>query len=250
MKLNKNLLILILTFLLFSCAEYNVKKSSQEQNKQYFSSSGFVLIYDDIFYKDKTVNKKINNDEIVVMHSLLKRNTPIKIINPLNSKIIETKIHKTAKYPYLFNAVVSNKVASILELDVNDPYVEIIEVKKNKTFVAKEGSIFEEEKNVADKVPVNEVKMDDLSLEKKKSEDKEKKKKYLLVISDFYYIDSANSLKNELIEKTSLDNIFVKKINDNKYRLLVGPFQNFNALKSSIISLNNLGFESLNIYRE
>ena len=47
----------------------------------------------------------------------------------LKNDSFETKIHKTAKYPYLFNAVVSNKVASILELDVNDPYVEIIEVK-------------------------------------------------------------------------------------------------------------------------
>ena len=47
-----------------------------------------------------------------------------------------------------------------------------------------------------------------------------------------------------------MSNIYVKKINDNKYRLLVGPFNNFNALKGSYISLNNLGFEDLNIYRE
>ena len=29
-----------------------------------------------------------------------------------------------------------------------------------------------------------------------------------------------------------------------------GPFKNFNALKSIYISLNNLGFEGINIYRE
>ena len=50
--------------------------------------------------------------------------------------------------------------------------------------------------------------------------------------------------------KNKIDNIEVKKINDNKYRLLVGPFENFNALKKTYISLNNLGFEDLNIYRE
>ena len=55
---------------------------------------------------------------------------------------------------------------------------------------------------------------------------------------------------NDLENKTKLTNIFVKKINNNKYRLLVGPFKNFNALKSSYISLNNLGFEGLNIFRE
>ena len=61
---------------------------------------------------------------------------------------------------------------------------------------------------------------------------------------------SPFSLKNELINKTNNKNIYVKKISDNKYRLMAGPFNNFNALKSIYISLNNLGFENLNIYRE
>ena len=54
----------------------------------------------------------------------------------------------------------------------------------------------------------------------------------------------------ELIKKVNLKNISVKKINNNKYRLLAGPFENFNALKTTYISLNNLGFESLNVYRK
>ena len=70
------------------------------------------------------------------------------------------------------------------------------------------------------------------------------------MISDFYYLDSANNLKNELVKKIYISNISVKKINDKKYRLLVGPFKNFNTLKTTYISLNNLGFESLNIFRE
>ena len=70
------------------------------------------------------------------------------------------------------------------------------------------------------------------------------------MISDFYYLDSANNLKNELVKEIYISNISVKKINDKKYRLLAGPFKNFNALKTTYISLNNLGFESLNIYRE
>jgi len=47
-----------------------------------------------------------------------------------------------------------------------------------------------------------------------------------------------------------MDNISIKKINNKKYRLFVGPFKNFNALKTSYISLNNLGFEILNIYND
>ena len=75
-------------------------------------------------------------------------------------------------------------------------------------------------------------------------------KNFILVISDFYYIDSANNLKKDLSKKININNISVKKINNNKYRLLVGPFENFNALKNTYISLNKLGFEVLNIYKE
>ena len=35
---------------------------------------------------------------------------------------------------------------------------------------------------------------------------------FTLVISDFYYIDSANNLKNELAKKTNINNFLVKKI--------------------------------------
>ena len=59
--------------------------------------------------------------------------------------------------------------------------------------------------------------------------------------------------KNEfvsLIKKTGFSNISVRKISNNKYRLLAGPFKNFNALKTTYISLNNLGFEDLNIIKE
>ena len=73
---------------------------------------------------------------------------------------------------------------------------------------------------------------------------------FILVISDFYYLDSADNLKKKLIEKTKSNNISVKKINNKKYRLLAGPFESFNALKTIYISLNNLGFENLNVYKE
>jgi len=50
--------------------------------------------------------------------------------------------------------------------------------------------------------------------------------------------------------KTKINKFSVKKINANKYRLSVGPFKNFSALKSIYISLSNLGFEDLNVYKE
>ena len=235
---------------LYSCANYNINKAMHEKPKQFYSSSGFALIYEDNLYKKKILNKKINNEEIKVMHNLLKMNTAIRIINPANSKVIETKIYKKVNYPKIFTIVVSKKIASILELDLDNPFVEVIEVKKNKTFIAKKTNTYEEEKNVAEKAPVDEIKMDNLT--NNKDEDKKKVFKdnnFIILINDFYYEDSAINLKNELLAKTGFSNILVKKISNNKYRLLAGPFKNFNALKTTYISLNNLGFEDLNIYK-
>ena len=251
MNLNTIVLLIISTIFLNSCADYKTDRITPKKEKQYYSSMGFALIYSDHHYLNKVVNKKIKNADSVAMHNLLKINTPIKIINPDNSKFIETKIYKKADYPKIFNVVISRKIASFLELDFNNPYVEIIETKKNKTFIAKKSEIYEEEINVSEKVPVDAIKMNDLTKDdtetKKKSD---KKSNFILVISDFYYEESAISLKKDLVKKTKMNNISVKKINNKKYRLLVGPFKNFNALKTTYISLNNLGFESLNIYRE
>ena len=251
MNLIKKIILFSSILILTCCADYKSDKSSQEEVKKYYSTSGFALVYEDFFYKQGVINKKLNNEHLIVMHSLLKKSTPVRIINPDNLKTIETTIFKKAKYPKIFKMVISQKIAEILELDPDNPYVELIEIKKNKTFVAKKGKMFEEEKQVAETVRIDEIQIDNLtevvSFTKKKLT---KKNNFILAISDFYYLVSANNLRDELIKKTLVTNFSVKKINNNKYRLFVGPFKNFNALKSIYISLNNLGFEDLNIYRE
>ena len=142
MNLYKIILLFLITLLLNSCADYQINKR-QDVEKHYFSSTGFALIYEDDLYMKKVVNKKINNDDIRVMHNLLKPNTPIKIFNPENSKSIVTKIYKRANFPNIFNVVITKRIASALELDINNPYIEIIEIKKNKTFIAKESNMYE-----------------------------------------------------------------------------------------------------------
>ena len=249
----KQIKILIFSIFIYldACAGYEKSKTLKDADKIYYSSSGFALIYEDTLYEDKTINKKINNDEIIVLHSTLKKNTPVRITNLNNSKYIDSKIYMKTNYPKIFNVLISKKIASILELDNENPLVEINELKKNETFVAGEGNIFDEERNVADKAPVDQIEMNDIATkETKKIIKKSKKNNFVLVISDFYYENSALELKKDLVKKIYVDNIHIKKINNNKYRLLVGPFENFNALKTTFISLNNLGFESLNIYNE
>ena len=251
MKLRKIILTLVFFTTIYSCADYRANQEKQKPVKQYYSSSGFALVYDDKLFIERVVNKKIDNEDISVMHSSLKANTPVQIINPANSKIIKTKIFKKANYPGIFNIVISKKTAEFLDLDIDNPFIEIIELKKNITFIAKESNIYEEEKNVAETAPVDKVLIDDLTKEKNLDKKKiNKKNSFILVITDFYFLNSANNLKTELLKKTQINNFSVKKIKNNVYRLYAGPFQNFNALKSTYISLNNLGFDDLNIYKE
>ena len=251
MNLKRVISIFICFVTLYSCADYKNIKRTQKDDKEYYSSRGFALIYNDDLFEQKIINKKIDSDGIKVMHNQLRTYTQLKIINPLNSKFVETKVYKKAKYPKIFNIVISNKIASILELDVDNPYVEVIEVKKNKIFVAKKANTFEEEKKVAENAPVDAITMDVLSNDKYETEKEiAKQPNFILVINDFFFEDSAIELKDELVKKTKMDNISIKKINNKKYRLFVGPFKNFNALKTSYISLNNLGFEIPNIYKD
>ena len=56
-------------------------------------------------------------------------------------------------------------------------YIEIILISKNSTFVAKKAKTFEEEKNVAEKAPVDGIQINDLNAKKIK---KKIKKKFFL----------------------------------------------------------------------
>ena len=251
MKLLKIILNLSLLFFLYNCADYKVKKTKID--RQLYSSQGFALIYNHDFFENGIIKRKIDNNDIIAKHSIMKKNTMISILNPVNQKEITIKINEKIDYPKIFNIVISQKLASILELDVSNPYVEIFEVKKNETFVAKEGTMFEEEKNVAEKAPVQEIEIDDLSENESNSEsnkNKNIKKNFVLILGDFYYEESALNLKNELISKIELKDISIKKVKQNQYRLFVGPFKNFNTLKVAYISLNKIGFDDLNIIRE
>ena len=249
-----NLKNIIFTFLVLiilnSCANYQITPKSKKADRTYYSSKGFALIYADDLYEEKVIKKKLNIEKFEVMHKLMKRNTPIKIINLDNSKVYETLINKSGDYPKIFNVVITRKIAELLQLDLDNPYVEIIELKKNKTFIAKKSNTFEEEKNVAESAPVDEITMSVLSKENKVIKKNKVKKNFILVISDFYYENSAINLMNELKKETNINKFYINKISNNKYRLSAGPFKNFNALKSTYISINNLGFEDLNIYRE
>ena len=122
MKSIKIFLIFLLINFLSSCADYKIQKSQQKE-RQYYISSGFALIYKNKFYDDKVIKKKLDNNNIAVIHNTLKVNTPIRITNPENSKTLETKVYKKTDFPKIFKVVITQKIASILDLDTNNPFI-------------------------------------------------------------------------------------------------------------------------------
>ena len=225
-----------------------IKKHSKVKVREpTYSSKGFALIYEDSIFERKIVNKKLNNDQNYVLHSFLKNNTLVVISNPFNSKSLTAKVRKTYKYPSIYNIIITKKMADNLDLDINNPYVEVLTIKKNDKFIAKEASIFEEEKNVANTAPVTSININDLSVSTPKIEVKKNKPTYIINIAEFYFFESTETVKNRFKKEANLENIKIKKISKNKFKVYFGPYASFNSIKETYFSLNELGFEDLDI---
>ena len=239
-----------LIFFLFSCIE-DVKLINRNniQVKKTFISKGFTLIYNDNLINNKTIKKRIDDREYVILHSFLKRNTYVKIFNPINSKTVIAKVKYKTNYPIIYNSVITNRIAEELELNYEDPYVEIIEIRKNDTFIAKKAKIFEEEINVANKAPVSDININVISIDPENTDTRSKKNEYIINIGEYYYLDSAKIVKNRLINEANLTNVKIKKISKNKFRVYVGSYFLFNAMKDPYFAISKLGFEHLDVIK-
>ena len=56
--------IVLLIFFLYACANTEISKNIEKEEKRYYSSIGFALVYTDLLYEQKLVNKKINHEKI------------------------------------------------------------------------------------------------------------------------------------------------------------------------------------------
>ena len=239
-----------LIFFLFSCVE-DVKLINRNniQVKKTFISKGFTLIYNDNLIEKKTIKKRIDSREYVILHSFLERNTYVKILNPINSKTVIAKVKYKTNYPIIYNSVITNRIAEELELNYEDPYVEISEIRKNNTFISKKAKTFEEEKNVANKAPVTDININVISIDPENADIRPKKNEYIINIGEYYYLDSAKVVKNRLINEASLTNVKIKKISKNKFRVYVGSYSFFNAMKDPYFAISKLGFEHLDVIK-
>ena len=238
-------LTIILYFFLLSCSP-----QLQTLNlKNLYTAKGLAYIYNDSDFENKIIKGKMNNDILQVSHQNLKTGTLIKIINPKNKESIVLKNVKRIKYPDFYKILITESVANKLDLNFDFPVLEIIEIKKNKSFVAKKAKIYNEEKKISSKAPVTTVKISNISKNKIKNKSNTSDEVFLH-IATFYSVDTAKFLKKRIIkELPDLDKkkIKVKKINNKETQVISGPYISVNLLKNDYIKLKNYGFEELDI---
>ena len=61
------------------------------------------------------------------------------------------------------------------------------------------------------------------------------------------FIESTEEVKNRFEKEANLVNIKIKKVSENKFKVYFGPYASFNSMKETYFSLNELGFEDLDI---
>ena len=247
--MNFKLILIILLGLFFYGCEQSIsnKEKINIDFKKRYKNIGFALIYDDKFPK----MKKLDSRSLDIFHSSLKKKSIVKITNPTNGKFLMATVKSNrVKFSSFYNSVLSSRIAETLELDLSEPYVEILLIPKNSTFVAKKAKTFEEEMKVAEKAPIDGIKIDDLNLKKiKKKDTKSKVFSYSIKIADFYYKDSAKIMVSRIKDKTLLNNLMIVKLSSTKYRVLIGPFNDIKSLKDSFEKMNLLNFENLEILK-
>jgi len=243
----KKLLILCCFILLNNCTTTTLTKNKISNSLDSpFINKGFSLIYSDKFYDNKIITKKIKERSLVIFQKNLKRNTIVKITNILNNKSIIATVGNDADYPLFNNAVLSLRIADEIGLNENEPYVEILEVLENAVFVAKRAKMFEEEKKVANKAPVNNINISDLNIKVISIKNEISKKfSYEIKIADFYFNDTALLLIDRIVKETKIKDAKIKKINEKKYRVYAGPFNNIKSLQKSFNDISILEFENI-----
>ena len=237
---------LILILFVLSCSP---QFKTLNQKKPY-TAKGFAYVYNDYDFQNKIILGKLNNEKLQISHQNLKTGTFIKLINPKNDKSIILKNIKRIKYPDFYKILITKPIMDELELSVDLPILEILEIKKNKSFVAEKAKMYNEEKKISSNAPVTSVKISNISKDKNEKIINNQNKIFIQIAS-FYSLNSANFLKQRIIKGVSdfdINKLKIKQINDKETHVISGPYTSVNLLKNDYIKLKSYGFEELDIY--
>lgn len=248
--MNYNLiLIIIISFFVVSCDQSfqsNSNKNKFTIEKKY-KNIGFTHIKKD----NSNEFNKLEQRSLNIIHKSLKKKSIVKITNPQNgNSLIAQVISNKGEFSNFFNSVITLRIAEDLDLSIEEPYIEIILVSKESTFIAKKAKTFEQEKSVAEKAPIDGIQIKDLKTKKKSSVKIDNKKfSYSIKVADFYYHDTALVMIDRIKKETMVKNSSIIKLSETNYRVLIGPFSDIKSLKDSFEKLNSLNFENLQILK-
>ena len=238
--------ILLLFILTTACAPQLVTLNKKEP----YAANGFALIYNEFDFNERTIKGRMNNDDLQISHQNLKIGTLIKISNPKNKKSLILKNVKRIRYPDFYKILITEAVMEKLKLDKNLPMLEIVEVKKNKSFIAKEAKTYNEEKKISSKAPVENIQISNISKEKNKK-NKGTSDQIYIHLGSFYSTDTAEFLKQRIkkdVPEFNINKLKIKKKNIKETLVISGPYNSINSVKNDYILLKTFGFEELDIF--
>ena len=234
---------------LLGCEQSNTIKSKKIEFdlENRYKNSGFALIFNSSLDNIKELEPR----SLDIYHKSLKKKSIVKITNLENQKYLIAQVKSNrVKFSNFYNSILSQRIAEELDLDLNEPYVQILQLSKDSTFIAKKAKMAEEERSVAEKAPVEGIQINDLKTKTKKEKNsKTKNFSYSIKVADFYYRDTAKIMVDRIKTKTSIKNLRIIKLSQTKYRVLIGPFNDIKSLKSSFEKMNFFEFENLEILR-
>ena len=252
--MNYKILIIIFAFFLVGCEQNKLNKIEIDKKTfDKYKNSGFALIYNKELKAKKKITKKLDNRSLLIFHKSLKKNSFVKITNPTNQKtIIAEVVSNQVQFSDFYNCVISLRIAEELSLDLYEPYVDLVLISQDSSFIAKKAKTFEEEKKIAEKAPIDGIQIDNLGTENQQKNDltKEKLFNYSIKIADFYYKDSAKSMSDRIINETNIKNPIIKTLSKTKYRVLLGPFNDIKKLEESFNEIKSLDFENIEILKD
>tara|TARA_B100001057_G_scaffold287788_1_gene287847 strand:- start:88 stop:825 length:738 start_codon:yes stop_codon:yes gene_type:complete len=236
----------IFIFFVLSCSP----QLKTHHQKKLYSATGFAYVYNDYDFQNKIIFGKLNNEQLQISHQNLKIGVLIKIINPKNNKSIILKNIKRTKYPDFYKVLITQPVMDKLELNVDLPILEIMEIRKNKSFIAEKARIYNEEKKLLSNAPITSVKISNISKEKNKKTINKLNQIYIR-IATFYSVNTANFLKQRIVKEVpdfDINKLKIIQISKKETRVISGPYTSVNLLKNDYIKFKDLGFEELDIY--
>ena len=141
------------------------------------------------------------------------------------------------------------KVKTELNRNANK-IIKIIEIKKNKSFIAKKAKVFNEEKKIPSNAPITSVQMTNIS-KNKDYKKKLKTKRFSILIGTFYTKETAIFLKqriNKEIPNYDIKKLKIVKKSNKKVNLTSGPYNRIEIMRIDYMKLKKLGFEDLDIH--